>query len=125
MSRHLKGRVDPNASKGASGNPGWKSSQNFHSNEIFTTLRCFNLDVCSLLAYAGHICGLGLEMGHRKRCSLSEMDTQLATDTMLSALHLGHVLLDLAGTSGEPKPTKEFLTHLASGGGTPESLVPF
>ncbi len=70
-----------------------------------------------LLAYAGHICGMGLEVALcRSGGALSHDDMQRVADTMLAALHLGRTLLEVGDTAPRhPKPTKEFLAHLASG----------
>ena len=63
---------------------------------------------------------MGLEVaGSGGIGKLTDIETQQATDTVLAALHLGHVLLELGGSTPRyPKPTKEFLAQLAAGGGT-------
>ena len=81
--------------------------------------------VCSLLAYAGHICAMGLEVAGSGRVGkLTDSEAQQAADTVLAALPLGHVLLALGGSAPRyPKPTKEFLARLAAGEGTTSQIL--
>lgn len=75
------------------------------------------MSFCRLLCHIGHICAVALELS-LSQPDLQLQDQNLVAETLLTALEVGHILLDLRADSSARRDTKmqSFKDFMEAGG---------